>query len=52
MALVGIISVVVGIQHFMDTGHLDFMSIVFTAISVLYFVALVVQKEEKWKNLS
>ena len=45
MAAIGLIAVVHGAKHYIDTGRLDLMSVVFALLSVLYFVALVTKKE-------
>ena len=47
MALVGIISVIYGVNYYLDNSRLDLMSIVFTVLSVLYFVALTRNKDEQ-----
>jgi uncharacterized membrane protein YfcA len=47
MALVGIISVAHGVNHYIETERLDLMSVVFTLLSVLYFAAIVFKKDEQ-----
>ena len=47
MALVGIISAIHGINHYLDTSRVDLMSVVFLVLSVLYFVALYLEGRKK-----
>ena len=47
MAAVGIISAIHGTKHYIDTSRLDLMSVVLILVSVLYFVAVATEKEER-----
>jgi hypothetical protein len=46
MGASGLLSAVSGTKHYLETNHLDLMSVVFLVLSVLYFVSLLTSKEE------
>jgi len=46
MALIGIIGAIHGINKYMENEHIEFMSVVFVTLSVLYFTSLAFNKEE------
>jgi uncharacterized membrane protein YfcA len=47
MALVGIIGGVHGINKYLQNEHIELMSLVFVALSVLYFVSLGFKQEQE-----
>lgn len=47
MGTVGVISIIHGTQHFLTTGRVDLMSVVFGVLFVLYFASLAYDKRTK-----